>query len=394
MKKKSIFLLVASGLGLALVGSTFAAWAVTDNASPFSIKVSTGTISTDTTTNYVTLHYGESQNIGNVGELAAETFRKAGVLDLRATTSNAAAINGQLEMTVADSTGTGLAAQLVVEVFSGNLEATNGVISSATRTAALSNKISFTGTKSAAINTTSATAHLFTVVVSLKSGITAAELEALQGKVANITFDWNIADGTEIATTKTLYATGFGGDVYVYAFKGTKANAAWPGVKMESATRNGYYTAAVNVSEFDTVVFNNGKSGEQEVKSADLVIATTFTGALDLYTYDATTPAIGTYVELVTPVYYLVGNQWGNWTTGSGAVLMTAGTGANAGKWTGSLTTTGNGEFKVYDSANDIWYGEYGSNDGNNVSLGEAGTYNITFDPAAVTCIVCAKQSA
>jgi hypothetical protein len=47
MKRKSIFVIgsvLAAGL---LVGSTFAAWAVTDKADPFNVGITPGTISDD-----------------------------------------------------------------------------------------------------------------------------------------------------------------------------------------------------------------------------------------------------------------------------------------------------------------------------------------------------------
>ena len=53
MKGKKFLALASIFAGVALVGTTFAAWAVTDNAGTKHIKVSGGKISADTTTTYV-----------------------------------------------------------------------------------------------------------------------------------------------------------------------------------------------------------------------------------------------------------------------------------------------------------------------------------------------------
>ena len=385
MKKKSIFLLSSIVAFSALVGATFASWAVTDNADPFNLKVSTGSIETDTTTKYVTFYYGESQNVGNVANLTAGTIRKAGVLDLRANTSDGTAINGKLTIAVTDSNGTGLAAKLVVKVYEGDLDATDGVIASDTISSATEKTLT-NGTVT--ISTTSNAAHLYTLTVSLAANVTPKDLTGLENVVANINVDWahGLADG-DVATTTTLYATGFNGDTYVYAWKGAKQNAAWPGVKMEAATRPGYYVAEVS-ADFDHIIFNDGN----EAKSGELVIAEEFTDGKNLYNYNSGgTATIETYQEIVTPDYYLIGNEFGNWdTSGQNAVHLEN---PDGGVYTTTIIThQANSTFKIYDKVNDLWYGEYGTSSGN-FTIGTAGTYTITFNPAPTgdqPYIVCA----
>lgn len=86
MKGKKILTLVSLAMGVAIVGGTFAAWAVTDNADPFGIKVSPGQVGPDKT-QYVTLSYGTS-TFANVDNLKAGEPRLAGSILLKADTSD------------------------------------------------------------------------------------------------------------------------------------------------------------------------------------------------------------------------------------------------------------------------------------------------------------------
>ena len=112
--KKKIFLLAAVGLGAALVGATFANWAVTDNADPFDIKVSTGSVTTDQT-EYITLEWGSSQSMTHVANLAVNTVRKVGVLDLKPTTGSNTPIESVLSYTATG--GEHLLAKLEVKFY-------------------------------------------------------------------------------------------------------------------------------------------------------------------------------------------------------------------------------------------------------------------------------------
>lgn len=86
MKGKKILTLVSLAMGVAIVGGTFAAWAVTDNADPFGIKVSPGQVGPDKT-QYVTLSYGGS-TFANVDNLKAGEPRLAGSILLKADTND------------------------------------------------------------------------------------------------------------------------------------------------------------------------------------------------------------------------------------------------------------------------------------------------------------------
>ena len=78
---KKLLTLLSLAMGIAIV-----AWAVTDNADPFGVKVSPGTVGPDTT-KFVTLSYGDS-TFANVDNLKAGEPRIAGSILLKADTKD------------------------------------------------------------------------------------------------------------------------------------------------------------------------------------------------------------------------------------------------------------------------------------------------------------------
>ncbi len=385
MRKKSLILLTASLLSLGVVGGTFAAWAVTDNADPFSVRVSPGSVSTDTTTTYVRLEWGSSKEVSNVANLKLDTYRKVGVVGLLADTSNSASFKGKLSITV-DGTAA-LKSALNVKLYEGNLAATDGVISATTIAAAT--EIPLTNYVADNLQVTDNTERLVTPVVYLNS-MSAAEYAQLSTAVVTLEFDWGVGSGEETVTTQTFYATGFGSDpVYAYAWKGDAQNAAWPGVLMNAAQVNGYKTAEINIAAYDKIIFHNNVEGEGSKKSGDITIATSFTGTNNCFTYTGSGDLKGTFGEhddIVSPEYYLVGcgfnigtavynddsesSNFGWVTRDAGRITLTDGVG------TISITTTqANARLKVIEKQSNTWY----SNDGNDFVIGQAGNYTITF---------------
>lgn len=387
--KKKIFLLASVAMGIALVGGTFAAWAVTDNADPFSIKVSTGSITADDTAEYVTLEWGAQQSMSSVSNLKIDTVRKAGVLDLRANTSSNNTPNGYLSYSVEG--GALLTSKLEVKIYADDLPASEGIISAAT----LNGKTALTFSEGKSlINVTKNTANLYTVAVNLKAGTTASEIEALGNEQVTIEFDWGA--GTGLLTSRTLYATGFTGAPKMYAWKGDKVNAIWPGVDMVAVSgRPGVYSAVLNV-ELENVIFSYDDDYTNETnrqQSGDLVVATFFSGDNNLFTYTGSGDAKGTATKLPeekTPTYFLVGDEFGNWNASeTGAIALTN---PSNGVYTTQITTTvADSAFKIVDTANNIWYAESSTDGGaGNVVLHDPNTYTITFNPAGPTYIVCA----
>ena len=102
MKGKKLLALVALLAGSAIVGTTFAAWAVTDNADPFGIKISPGSIASDTT-EFVTLSYGE-RTYGNVENLAIGETQLAAKVNVIADTSEGHSYTGHFDLELTQET--------------------------------------------------------------------------------------------------------------------------------------------------------------------------------------------------------------------------------------------------------------------------------------------------
>lgn len=387
MKKKTVFLLASVAMGAALVGGTFASWAVTDNADPFSINVSTGDVTTDQT-EYVTLEWGSEQSMSNVANLALGTVRKAGVLDLRANTTSNTQTDGTLSYSLAGDTH--LLAKLHLDVYAGDLAATNGVVAEET----LEDKtpLVFTNGESV-VQVNKNVANLYTVVIYLDSETTAADLAEMEGEQVSVTFDWGA--GTDVATTTTLYATGFDGTPNLYAWTGATQNAAFPGVAMkEVVAGSGVYTAEIPAT-MQNVIFSyddNYSDENNRQQSGDIVVATSFAG-VNMYTYDGETGAAkGTFstydpTEVKVPTYYVVGDFTNPAWSALEANKMTV-VENKTDEFEGTVTLTGGAKIKVFEQLHNMYYGcdttweNCGftlDNDGNLV-VTAAGTYRVHID--------------
>lgn len=387
MKKKSLALLITSITGLALAGGTFAAWAVTDNAAPFSINVTPGEVSTDTT-DYVTLEWGSQKNIGNVSNLQAGETRKVGVLDLRVNTESTAALSGKLSQSIAYS-GEGatykLSTQLSIKVYAGDLtleqaaaatpvDMSAGYIDIVTTPDTYSGQTLVPGNRNKAI--------LYSVFASLPD-MTASDYAQYKTQSATITYDWGVAAGTQEVSGDytTYYAAGFGSTVYAYAWKNGAENATWPGVKMEAANVNGFYSVQIeDAKQYTKIIFSDGTDNK---KSEDIVIAESFVNGKNCYTYNGGDNRFTVHDDSVEVAYYLVGEHlffgdnssapaaaWSVDQSPSQAKLTLVSGVANI-----NVYTDGNAKLKVYEVASGIWY----SNDGNDFTLNDAGKYTITF---------------
>lgn len=384
MKRKALFLLATSVLGMGIVGGTFAAWAVTDNADPVNIKVAPGDVASDKTTTYATMYYGQSQSISNVGGLQRGSYRKAGVLDLRASTSNHASFNGKLTLAVADSVGSGLAEKLHVEVYKGNLTATNGIVSQADYTAAASNKLAFTNGVSSTITVLDKAENLYSVVVYLDSSVSVTEYDAMSALQANITLNWDHAySGDDLATSTTLYARGFGGQVYCYAWNDNEVMKAFPGEAMTlTSVADTYYYAVP--TKYTKVIFT---LADESKKSGDITVASFFTNGDNMFVYN---PEEGTakgtadvFDDSIESAYYLVGENLyiGNDNKGTPVTWASASIAEglkltfNDGVATVNVYTPGSAALKFWDKTTNAYY----DNDGGNFELGTAGKYTLTF---------------
>ncbi|MCR4879445.1 MAG: starch-binding protein [Bacilli bacterium] len=285
MKRKSIILLSSILAGSLLVGGAFAAYAVTDNADPFGVNVTPGNVDEDDTT-YVTLEWGQATNLEGVGLIKVAENRKVGVVSLVSsqnyTGKFSLSIQDQTEETaeVAATRTDYLLDYLNVKVYEGDLELTaEGALPEGTPIASIAKsagttedpKLGAGKKKSAAVNVggTSAGKEL-SIFVTLDNS-SSPYFSQMENDKVRLTVDWGKKDGDEEAEGKIVYfsiPTGWA-KVYAYAWEGEKVNASYPGVEMAASYNEGLYQILIP-TDLENIIFNNGLSGENELKTADI----------------------------------------------------------------------------------------------------------------------------
>ena len=374
MKGKSLFFLGSVVAAALLVGGTFAAWAVTDNADPFQVQITPGTLDVGSDKS-VTLDWG-SKGLVNIENLAMGEEKGPYAVGLVATTSDASAFTGSLSVKM-ETTATAsdkLIDYLHVRVYDDAVK-TNAAILEVPDGSA-----NYTVAKD--IEVTSGVEKKVYFFVSLDNGLTPVLFNAIKDDVVTLTIDWNKGSAIQVVESYTYYFnnTASWSDVYAYAWKEAdgSTNAAWPGVKMNQAKGN-IYSLAIGV-DFDKVIFNDGGSNQ----TADLSLdhATPYRNGED---WEAA-PDLSAEVE-----YFLVGTH-SEWATAEGYKLVVA---------EGSIDTDNNeetpefaytykienveiaagGELKVVSTEN-VWYGESSHENGcPNIVIGEANHYDFFFNP-------------
>lgn len=103
MDKKKFFLIGSLALATALVGGTFAAYAVTDGANPFDIKVTPATIEPGDD-GVVHLEWGDSTNCNDVTGLEMNTLAKVGTIGLVATPEKGTNYTGKFSIKITEET--------------------------------------------------------------------------------------------------------------------------------------------------------------------------------------------------------------------------------------------------------------------------------------------------
>ena len=396
-------------MGVALVGGTFATWAVTDNADPFSIQVSTGSVS-PAETQYLTLEWGESRSMSNVSNLAIDTVRKVGVLDLRANTlvTGYDSYEGELKLSIAG--GEHIAAALQVKVFEGDIapayDAEHGTYTVGKKVTvngqifvcktAVAEPEVFTPAKWDALTPADSmagaltfnagvcevevdlnAANLFTVMCFLPDGTDAGDIALMEGESANLTFNWD--KNSEDSSTVKYYATGFNKQTYIYAWndQGQQLHA-WPGVEMTQIGESDYYEIDLD-TQFTNIIFNDNDGKQTDT----LVRATTFSDGKNLFTFDGVDSGTA---SVVNPSYYLKGS-FNSWSDDTGTIALTADP-AIAGKY--SSTTVhfdANTELKAYVAPFGVYFTDAFSWDeelfvvleGGNIKIIAAGDYTVDF---------------
>ena len=369
MKGKSLFFLgaiVAAGL---LVGGTFAAWAVTDNADPFSVTITPETLEVGDNKS-VTLDWG-TKGLINIESLSIGEEKGPYALGLRATTSDNNAFMGNLSVSLATEAA---GEQKLIDYLHVN------VYDDAAKTnAAILTVPDGSANYSVAqdIEVTSGVEKVVYFFISLDSGISPATYTAIKNDVVTLTVDWNKGSAIIPIDAATIYYKNVNSwaEVYAYAWKASdlSSNAEWPGVKMALA-KDDIFSAAIGAG-FDKIIFNNGNGGEgNQTADLDLNIATPY--------YNGT--AWGAAPDLAAEVdYYLVGT-FNEWVAGSEFKLAKLAEAHNGFNYHIQRVSLGNEEFKIVSSEN-VWFGESSTDGGAaNISLGQPGTYDIYFNPVVV----------
>ena len=367
MKKKLLFLLGSLLAGGAIVGGTFAAWAVTDNADPFSVQITPGTLDIGNDKS-VTLDWG-TKGLVNIEGLSMGDEMGPYEVGLRATTNDASGFTGSLSVAMATTAvaQTKLIDYLHVNVYDNNSKAGDPLLT------VPDGQANYTTAVDIAVS--SGVEKKVYFYISLDAGIAPQTYNAIKNDVVTLTVDWNKGSAIEVVTSYTYYFnnTGAWENVYAYAWKAADGsmNAAWPGVKMNQA-KGAIYSLAIG-TQFDKVIFtdNNG----HQTADLDLAHATPY---WDGDSWEAA-PDVSAETE-----YYLVGT-FNDWTTGSTYKLA-----ASAGTVSGFTYThkiedvdiPAGAALKIVSSEN-VWYAE-ASTEGSapDMSIVEAHHYDFYFNPA------------
>lgn len=411
MKGKKFLALASIFAGVALVGTTFAAWAVTDNAGTKHIKVSGGKISADTTTTYVTLDYGTHTALSDVANLEAGTKRFAGKAGLVATYSGATSYDGKLTLAMS-TTATGTNKLLdFVKVYCYAAEPTyNSTTKIVSAVPSGANDLLITLDRShlsgsASITMTSDTEKLVYFVVEMTNSynngtadvtIDASILSSIKNDIVDVSVDWDHDETTEqpIAHSTTVYykpTLGTDDKVYCYAFKGTAANAEYPGLEMTNEG-NGLYSYTINTDLYDKFILSYGHGQTNTKARAEDFAVTEVVGTNNFYNGSTwtTKPVADTSL---TADYYVVGSMAASSWGCNSAFAMTKDTTvkddaqADTYKITGVSFAAGD-KFKVRNNSNlasEEWYSNTSTWDGcgytldgeGNLVVSAAGTYTV-----------------
>ena len=372
MKGKLAFLIASILAGGALVGGTFAAWAVTDNADPFSVQITPGTLDIGSDKS-VTLDWG-TKGLVNIEGLSMGDEMGPYEVGLRATTNDASAFTGRLAVSMA-TTADGankLIDHLHVNVYEAANKAGGAILTVPDGLANYSTGVD--------IEVSSGVEKKVYFFISLDAGIAPQTYNAIKNDVVTLTVDWNKGSAIEEVTAYTYYFNNAGswGNVYAYAWKDADGsmNAAWPGIRMNQA-KGAIYSLAIG-AQFDKVIFNDGSSNQ--TADLDLAHATPY---WDGDSWEAA-PDVSAETE-----YFLVGS-FNDWTTAS-AFKLVADTGtidraepAEDFNYTFKIENVeipADAQLKIVSSEN-VWYGESSSaNEAPNMNIGEANHYDFFFNP-------------
>ena len=373
MKGKIGFLVASLLAGGALVGGTFAAWAVTDNADPFHVQITPGTLDIGSDKS-VTLDWG-TKGLVNIEGLSIGQEMGPYEVGLIATTNDASGFTGSLSVSLAT---TAIGATKLIDYLHVNVYAAankdGGVILTVP-----DGESNYTVAQDIAV--TSGVEKKVYFFISMDAGISPQTYNAIKEDVVTLTVDWNKGSAIEVVTSYTYYFNNASSwaNVYAYAWKTSDGatNAAWPGIQMNQA-KGAIYSLAIGAG-YDKVIFNDG--GSNQTADLDLAHATPY---WDGDSWEAA-PDVSAETE-----YYLVGT-FNEWTTGSTYKLV-----ASEGvidreepavdfSYTHKIENVAlaaDSYLKIVSSEN-VWYAENSTDGGaENFHIGLAGNYDFYFNAA------------
>ena len=380
MKAKKLLSLVSLFAGAAIVGATFAAWAVTDNADPFGIKISPGSIAEDTTGS-VTLSYGQ-RTYANVEGLETGKDRLAATVNLIADTSTGASYTGKFRISLINQTEKQnglplLIEHLSVDVYDVTIQANNAGEVTTDRTSLT--PIGHIPTQASAyvedisVTVTDNVAKPVYVVVGLEE-VSASVLEQIKNDVVYLQMDWNAFGGQDEVQASTVYFRATAGKAtYCYAWTDGKVNADYPGKAM-TELQEGYYSYELSY-DYEDLLFVQIDNEQELNKTADLQITNAIRTQTPCYDKTLQTPAwvAAPTFENLNKDYYLVGT-FNGWQARNAYGLTVDAQDANHYRIEG-VTVEAGAEMKIRSADGANWY----DNGSGNFVINDAGVYDFDF---------------
>lgn len=375
MKRKSLFLLGSILAGACLVGGTFAAYAVTDNANPFGIKITPSSGGSSETTDTVTLEWGDKTQFTDITDLKkGDVILKT--VEVKATTSDSKAYKGTLSLRLTDQTVIPdpvehLINYLGVEVWDNAKDAAGAQRITYIPTAAESFETSVL------VEVTSGAAKKLYFYVSLDEEMEVSAYQKVKEDLVYLEIDWSKNPSDTEATNVYVSSTS---TPKAYVWNSTTGNfpVEFPGAEMTAVSGiTNLYSYLVPTS-YDRIIFTTNVG-----QTADLIIDSNVRTTTPYWngTAWATKPTSS------NAEYYLIGsiNQWKN---GLADFKFTPNTAQPGEYMLQNVAFAANSEFKVITKDGSTFYGQYssGTSEGTDVfSIGDAGLYDIYFVPAGTT---------
>lgn len=378
MKGKKSLILASIFAGVGLVGATFAAWAVTDNADPFGVRITPGSLPVSDTGS-VTLDWGSTRTLADIEGIQMGETKGPYTVGVKASTDDAESFKGKLSATLT-TTATGsnkLIDHITVDFYEKTAyDAIEGTDKSAAKVMAVPHVVETVKHYDNSVDktVTSGTEFVYYVTVTMEAGLDPLVYNAIKDDIVTVTLDWGVGSGIDVATTTTYYYQNSDawGKVYAYAWNSTTGaqNAEYPGVEMTVAEANILSVELEN--SYNKVIFNAGK-GDEVHKTANLDLS----ASNPFYRYQDSAWGWGPAPAIGSTTYSLVGsfNEWVD--TANPLVADTSEAGYTYS--IKNISIPAGALLKVKSSTN-VWYGENGTTS-DNMSIGEAGTYNFFFNP-------------